>query len=136
MYKKPYYIIGLLLSFAAGYLANDQLPLMSREWQQPQQIPAYLVAGWQINAPDKLGPFGEQVIPLAKAAGYELLGNKEPQLLEGEWPYPGVVIVQRYQSMVALKTFWNAPEHRDVIKLREGYVDSHFVIAVEGVNSP
>lgn len=132
MLKNTYYISGLLLCFAIGYLVNDKMSQMTMELSQPEQNPAYLVAGWKINSPDKLGPFGEQVVPLANKAGYELLGIKEPQLLEGEWPYPGVVIVQRYRSMAALKTFWNASKHDDVIKLREGLIDSYFVIAIEG----
>jgi hypothetical protein len=35
--------------------------------------------------------------------------------------------------MEALLKFWRSPENVAAQKLREGYVDSHFIVAVEAV---
>ena len=92
---------------------------------------AYLIAAWQIKAPEHLQAFIEQVVPLAEKAGFELLANNTPQWLEGLWPYSGVVIVQRYSSMVALQAFWHSPQHQAIKVLPHHAIESHFVIAVE-----
>ena len=96
--------------------------------------PAYLVASWDLLHPDhpeQLKPFVDAAVPLANKAGFEPLAGSPPQVLEGVWPYKGVIIVQKYTSMRALQDFWNSREHAAAKKLREGLVDSHFVIAVE-----
>lgn len=125
-------VISIIANMVLGYLAYKHSQLSEKTTLQ-KQIPAYLVAGWSITSPDKVGPFTDAVIPLAEEAGFIMLAGKEPALLEGEWPYPGITIVQKYDSMEALKDFWNGAKHGEVKKLREGLIDSHFVIAVEGL---
>jgi uncharacterized protein (DUF1330 family) len=95
--------------------------------------PAYLVASWEILQADRLEPFSEAVVPLAEKAGFEMLAAFPPQVLEGTWPERSTVIVQKYGSMDELLNFWRSAEHAEVKRLREGIIDSHFVIAVEAV---
>jgi uncharacterized protein (DUF1330 family) len=93
--------------------------------------PAYLVASWDIREPDKLQPFVKGVIPLAQQAGLQSLASSTPEVLEGLWPYRGTLIIQKYDSMKALRRFWNSSEHAGVKELRAGLIDSHFVVGVE-----
>jgi len=131
MIKSVLLLLTLIASFILGNATDKDLLAMLKLRTQAEPH-AYLVVGWQINAPDKLEPFGEAVVPLANQAGFKMLAINDAHLLEGEWPYSGTLIVQQYDSMAALKAFWQSPEHREVIKLREDYIDSHFVVAVEG----
>jgi uncharacterized protein (DUF1330 family) len=102
-----------------------------RNARPPGPKPAYLVASWDIPEPDKLEPFAARAVPLAQRAGLETLAFSDPEVLEGQWPYRGVLIVQKYNSMEALRRFWNSSEHTAAKQLRKGYVDSHFVVGVE-----
>lgn len=95
---------------------------------------AYLIAGWNILQPERSRPFGDAVVPLARRAGFQPLAAAPAQVLEGQWPYSGIVILQKYDSMQALQEFWFSPEHTEVKKLRDGLIDSHFVVAVEAQN--
>jgi uncharacterized protein (DUF1330 family) len=52
-------------------------------------------------------------------------------VLEGEWPYEGFFIIEKYPSMEALKTFWYSPGYQEAIKLRQGFRKTNFIIAVE-----
>ena len=95
------------------------------------QQPAYLVVSWNVLHPDQVQPFVDAALPLAQKAGLQLLASADPQVLEGTWPYKGTVIVQRYSSMRALLDFWNSPLHSEAKKLREGHIQTNFVIAIE-----
>lgn len=133
MFKVFLHTISLAVSFVLGYWVHDNAQISMQEQESRSgAAPAYLVAGWNLVAPEKLGPFNEAVIPLANKAGYELFAATEPKLLEGSWPYSGIVIVQQYDSMAALDRFWKSAEHNEVKGLREGHIESYFVIAVEG----
>jgi len=93
--------------------------------------PAYLLASWDVLHPEKLKPFGDAIAPLVRKVGMEFLAGSKPEVLEGSWPYKGVLILERYDSMQALLNFWRSPENRAAQKLREGPVDSEFIVAVE-----
>jgi uncharacterized protein (DUF1330 family) len=126
------YFAGLTLSFFLGViLSGNRISGVNPEIASAGPKPAFLVASWDLIHPDQLEPFGDAVVPLAKRAGYEPLAASTPQVLEGVWPYKGLLIVQKYTSMHALQDFWNSPEHVGAKKLREGLIDSHFVVAVE-----
>ena len=55
----------------------------------------------------------------------------EVEVLEGDWPFTGVVQIYKCSSMETLQKFWNSPEYQATIKLREGIVETNFTIAVE-----
>jgi uncharacterized protein (DUF1330 family) len=127
-----FYGAGLAISFGLGAaFAMSRISTVNARIAAFGPKPAYLVASWDLRHPDQLKPFVDAAVPLAKKAGFEPLAGSKPQVLEGVWPYQGVVIVQKYKSLRALQDFWNSPEHIQTKKLREGLVDSHFVVAVE-----
>ena len=88
--------------------------------------------------PDKLGPYSAATRPLVDKAGMEVLGRGTTggtlQVLEGEWPYKGNVVLEKFDSMDALMGFWNSPEYREAKKLREGFISPNFLIAFEGAD--
>jgi uncharacterized protein (DUF1330 family) len=133
--RMMYYSAGMIASFAVGMTAGivrEQLKSAPPADHQPRR--AYLVASWDIlSPPEELKPFSDAAVPLAQKAGLEMLAHAEPQVLEGEWPYKGVLIVQEYASMPALLDFWRSADHDAAKKLREGRIRSHFVVAVESV---
>ena len=53
------------------------------------------------------------------------------RVLEGDWPFEGRLIVEKFASMDALLSFWNSPEYQAAKKLREGHIEANFIIAVE-----
>jgi uncharacterized protein (DUF1330 family) len=126
------YFAGWTLSFFLGVmLSRNRISAVNPEMASTGPKAAYLVASWDLIHPDQLKPFGDVVVPLAKKAGYEPLVASAPQVLEGVWPYKGVLIVQKYTSMRALQKFWDSPEHAAAKRLRGGLIDSQFVVAVE-----
>lgn len=127
------YRSGLILSFMLGAAASAMTHVFAVDAQSNthHEKPAYLIASWKTIHPGQIESIKAAIVPLAEKAGYVLLGASVPQVLEGTWPYDGIVIVQRYRSMEALRDFWFSPEHAAAKKLREGHIDSHFVVAVE-----
>ena len=49
-------------------------------------------------------------------------------------PYKGNVVLQKVDSMDALLRFWNSPEYQEAKKLREGFIKSNFIIAIEATD--
>lgn len=97
--------------------------------------PAYMISCGNVVAPDKMGVY-EASEPLFKEAGSEeiafgKLSDGNIHLLEGEWPYKGLVMITKFPSTDVLLKFWNSPEYQEVIKLRDGVVEPNFTIAIE-----
>jgi len=98
--------------------------------------PAYLITSGNVVAPEKMPAYLEASTPLFEAAGSEELAfgkvaDSSIKLLEGEWPYPGLVMIVKFPSMETLVKFWNSPEYQEAMKLREGVVAPNFTIAIE-----
>ena len=135
--KSILYLAGLIASFVLGVWLSSRLSTaLSTQLGVSKTRPVYLVASWDVVHPDQLKPFVDAALPLAQKIGFEPLADAEPQVLEGSWPYRGIVIVQKYPSMRALLKFWQSPENEAAQKLREAHVDSHFIIAVETQEQP
>ena len=98
--------------------------------------PAYLITSGNVVAPEKMPAYLEASAPLFKAAGSEEIafGKKSDSnihLLEGDWPYEGLVMIVKFPSMDTLLKFWNSPEYQKAMKLRDGVVEPNFTIAIE-----
>jgi hypothetical protein len=52
---------------------------------------------------------------------------------QGEWPFEGTFMIERFNSLQAVLDFWYSSGYQEAKKLREGLVDVDFLIAVEGV---
>jgi uncharacterized protein (DUF1330 family) len=131
------YPLGLAAFFALGYsVAHMQLP--AAHAQGVAEKAAYLIASTKSLAPDKMGPYREAAGPLAKNAGMQMVAAGEAgrtiQVLEGKYPYEGRIAIERFRSMKALLDFWNSPGYQNAKKLREGLMETNFIIAVEAVD--
>jgi uncharacterized protein (DUF1330 family) len=101
---------------------------------KPEKI-AFMIASVNVVEHDKMGPYMEAAGPLFAAAGVDAIAvgvaGSSVQLLEGEWPYKGSLMLYKCSSMDALLKFWNSPEYQEAKKLREGIVEANFTVAIE-----
>lgn len=121
-------LVGCTVSFLLGAIL---VSAPSARVDTQTERPAYLIAGWKIRHPDETERIRAALDPLASRAGYVALAAGQPVVLEGSWPYDGIVILQRYRSMRALREFWFSPAHTRAKKVRDDHIDSHFVVAIE-----
>ena len=100
--------------------------------------PAYVIVSAEFLERDKLGPYNEAAQPLAQQAGIQVIAagatSSGVHVLEGEWPYKGAVLLEKYDSMDALLSFWNSSGYQEAKKLREGFVKTNFIIAMEATD--
>lgn len=95
--------------------------------------PVYLVVSAEVRNEEALEPYRQQAVPLAEAAGLEILGSGEIELMEGDWDHFPALTLEKFESKAALHKFWYSPEYQQAKKLREGHLDVQFIVAVEGV---
>ncbi len=96
--------------------------------------PAFLVVSID-RRPDTdaeaMAAYGEAAGPLAREAGLAIVARGVPTVLEGEWPSESVTI-ERFPSMEALLGFWYSDGYQEAKKHRDGQLDVHFIVAIEG----
>ncbi|MBT3625193.1 MAG: DUF1330 domain-containing protein [Gammaproteobacteria bacterium] len=95
--------------------------------------PVYLVVSAEVRNEEALEPYRQQAVPLAEAAGLEILGSGEIELMEGDWDHFPALTLEKFDSKAALHKFWYSPEYQQAKKLREGHLDVQFIVAIEGV---
>ena len=118
-------IFGLLLSgLVVTGIANTEIDK------------AYLIVSGQMISDEELEADSEKAGPAAQKAGINIIARNEQVtsdlLLEGNWEYPGFVVIEEFTSMEHLKELWFSPDYQEAIKLREGKVKLDFVVAVNG----
>ena len=95
--------------------------------------PIYLVVSAEVRNDEALEPYRQQAVPLAEAAGLEILGSGEIELMEGDWDHFPALTLEKFDSKAALHKFWYSQEYQQAKKLREGHLDVQFIVALEGV---
>ena len=120
-------IIAVGLGFIAGLLVH--------KLKSKTQTPAYLVVSTAVVNDEALEPYRQAAVPLAQAAGLDILASGEAELLEGRWDHHPNITVERFDSMSALKSFWYSEAYQEAKKLREGHLDVQFIVAVDGTLS-
>ena len=95
--------------------------------------PAYLVVSAEVRDDEALEPYRQRAVPLAEAAGLEILGSGEIELMEGSWDHFPALTLEKFDSKAALNKFWHSPAYQEAKKLRQGHLDVQFIVAVEGV---
>jgi uncharacterized protein (DUF1330 family) len=91
-------------------------------------MPAYIVAQLKVHDPAMFGRYREAVTPLVDRFGgrYRVRGG-ELDVLEGDWPYPRLTIIE-FQSKDAARLFYESPEYQKVLPLRQESADGTVVI--------
>jgi uncharacterized protein (DUF1330 family) len=125
---------ALVVGFAAGQASAPQAAAQAPGGAQAGPRPAYLVVSSRPIQPDKMGPYRAAAVPLARAAGMEMLASGDPatHVLEGKWPHAGALSIERYRSMDELMKFWNSAGYQEAKKLRAGLSEMNFIVAIEG----
>ena len=121
------------VALAVGLVAGVGFGIAYAEAQQA--APAYVLVSGRVVNEDGLEAYGEAAGPLAQAAGIEVLARGDTStvhVMEGEWPFDGFVVVERFRSMDDFLSFWQSPGYQQAIELRAGKVELDFVVAVEG----
>ena len=125
---------ALVAGFAAGQASAPQAAAQAPGGGQAGPRPAYLVVSSRPIQPEKMGPYRAAAVPLARAAGMEILASGDPaaHVLEGKWPHAGGLTIERYRSMDDLMKFWNSNGYQEARKLRAGLAEMNFIVALEG----
>ena len=116
-----------------GSIATSE---MSAETAPQVAPPGYIIGVTRAASsnPNALGAYAAAAGPLAAEAGLSYVARgPEVHVLEGEWPFEGTFMIERFNSLQAILDFWYSPGYQEAKKLREGLLDVDFLIAVEGV---
>ena len=83
---------------------------------------AYMVILAEIQDMQSFRAYGEQAAKLVEQFGGEYIvrGARRSECLEGDWPDETKVVISKWPSFDAAKTFWNSPEYAEAKKLRLG----------------
>jgi uncharacterized protein (DUF1330 family) len=134
MKKRLLYALALAGVFALGHLSARWQGTVAQAQVKPEKA-AFLIAATNPTAapPEKMAKYRDAAGPLARQAGMQVLGGGVPgqptfELLEGTFPYPGRVAVEKFRSMKALHDFWHSEAYQTAKKNR---TEANFIIAVE-----
>jgi uncharacterized protein (DUF1330 family) len=95
-------------------------------------MPAYLLANVEITDPEGYEEYRRRVPAIITAYGGRYLARGGTvERLEGDTTPQRVVVVE-FPSLKSLKAFYESPEYRPIIAIRQRTSRSH-LIAVEGV---
>jgi uncharacterized protein (DUF1330 family) len=98
---------------------------------------AYMITSGNITDPARMPEYLAGAIPLFLKAGaaevaFGIDSAENIEILEGEWNFPGLVMIFKFPSMDAVRKFWDSPEYQAVKAFRDnGVVDPNFTIAIE-----
>ena len=121
--------LPIVIAVGVGIALGIVIPISLMKRRKP----VYLVVSAEVRNEEALEPYRKQAVPLAEAAGLEILGSGEIELMEGDWDHFPALTLEKFESKAALHKFWYSPEYQQAKKLREGHLDVQFIVAVEGV---
>ena len=124
-------VIGLLVFMVIGllvYIVKDSL----LKWLgRTGEKGVYMIINLQMLDPEKHKVYQKAAIPLAEKAGLKFLAAAEPEVLAGNWPFQGAVVIEKFQSMSAVKQYWFSDEYQEAKKLLDGADIRDFTILIE-----
>jgi len=121
------------LPIVIALVAGIGLGIAIHIFMMKNRKPVYLVVSAEVRNEEALEPYRQQAVPLAEAAGLEILGSGEIELMEGDWDHLPALTLEKFDSKAALHKFWYSQEYQQAKKLREGHLDVQFIVALEGV---
>ena len=94
---------------------------------------AYLIVEMRINDHEQYKAYMAAAAPAVKAAGGEYLARgSRHESLEGDWE-PHRVVVLRFPSYEAAKSFYDGDVYGDIRKLRAGTTEYFNMVLVDGM---
>jgi len=131
---KNVFILGL--GFMLGSALTYQFSLISPA-NAAKNTSAFLIVSVHEPEPEKMKPYHDKAGPLGKEKGgvetVAFAAREQVEVLEGNWDYPGILLIEKFASMQILKDYWFSDEYQEVKKLREGLADVNFIVALEAV---
>ena len=121
------------LPIVIALVAGIGLGIAIHIFMMKNRKPVYLVVSAEVRNEEALEPYRQQAVPLVEAAGLEILGSGEIELMEGDWDHFPALTLEKFDSKAALHKFWYSQEYQQAKKLREGHLDVQFIVALEGV---
>ena len=121
------------LPIVIALVAGIGLGIAIHIFMMKNRKPVYLVVSAEVRNEEALEPYRQQAVPLAEAAGLEILGSGEIELMEGDWDHFPALTLEKFDSKAALHKFWYSQEYQQAKKLREGHLDVQFIVALEAV---
>ena len=80
---------------------------------------AYIVAQVEVTDPEAYQAYRKQTPGvIARYGGRFLIRGGEPQVLEGDWTTPRMVVVE-FESVEAARRFYDSPEYQAIVPLRQ-----------------
>ena len=93
---------------------------------------AYMIIYDNVSDLSRFGKYAETAESLIKKFGGKVTTAGPPDILEGNFPWERVFLVEWESKEVALN-FWHSPEYTEAKKLREGIAEFQAIV-IEGVN--
>jgi len=91
----------------------------------------YLIVQVEVTDPDTFEEYKKQVAPTTEKYGGEyVVRGGEMEVLEGECPYPRMVVL-RFPSVADAKAWYTSPEYEGPMAIRKSASNAN-VILVEG----
>ena len=92
---------------------------------------AYLIAETRnVRDPELMKEYVELAVADTEAAGGKVVAMGPGGTLEGDWEPERLVVVE-FESMAALKAWYESPSYRKLIPMRQKAADSKLVIVGE-----
>jgi uncharacterized protein (DUF1330 family) len=95
----------------------------------------YIILLEIIRDPEGMNAYSRAAGPsLAEAGARPLVADRQPEVLEGEWPATQTVVLE-FESVEAARAWYTSDTYQAAAKLRHGAADTHAVI-VSGLELP
>lgn len=91
----------------------------------------YLIAEIEVKNAEAYAEYAAQTPGLvARHGGKFIIRGGPAKALEGEWS--GRLVVMEFTDQAGLESFWNDPEYRNIVGIRQKHSTGR-IVAVEGV---
>jgi uncharacterized protein (DUF1330 family) len=83
-------------------------------------MPAYIVGLVEVTDPESYNRYRARTPEvIAQYGGHFVIRGGEPQVLEGDWPAPRVVVIA-FPDEAAARRFYESPEYQEIVPIRQG----------------
>ena len=126
-------ILWILVIYFLGMATAYVFYRFKKAQSRPSGQPVYGVFCGEINDPIVFREYQKIAIPLAEAAGLEVVASTDkPIVLEGEWPFKGSIAIERFSSIQALNQYRHSPEYQRAMAIRDQSATVECAIVVQG----
>lgn len=91
----------------------------------------YMIVQLEITDSETFNDYRARVGETVEKYGGRFLVRAQPEIVEGEWTFPGVVLLE-FPSLEKLKEWYNSPEYTEIKPIRQRSANVNMVFA-EGV---